>query len=195
MIRPVFETSHQMGPYSPFVIFLLLGSFPLIGISLIALGIYTAYAAIVYDGWNYVTAAIVNLVPIGAPATFLLWYGWVLIEGGLAKYRFEANGLQVKYPLLPERIISWDEFQQICVVRAAFTTRGERRANTVICCVKKGEKKNIYDRWKTDNPFRYRSVICIAYTPELHEGIKIRCPYEVFDLRDTPAYRLQLARS
>lgn len=190
MMKPVFETSHQMGSHSPFVIFLLLGSFPLIGISLIVLGFYTAYEAIVYEGCLPVSAVIVCFVYIGLPAAFFLWYGWAHIMRGLARYCFEANGLLVKYPLHTEQRISWDEFQQICIVRSAFTTRGKRRANTDICCVKKGEKKNGYGRWKTDNPFRYRSVICIAYTPELHEGLKVRCPYEVFDLRDTPAYRL-----
>lgn len=189
MNEPSYETAHQMGSYSPIVILLLLGFFPIVGISLSALGIIVAYVSIVNDGYP-IFAIFVFLVFVMVIAAFFLVLGWAIISEGLARYRFETNGLHVKYPLHLPHLIPWDEFQQVCVIHAAFTTRGERRANTVICCVKKGEKKNIYGRWKTDNPFRYRSVISIAYTPELHEGIKNRCPYEVCDLRETQTYRL-----
>ena len=84
----------------------------------------------------------------------------------------------------------WQEFQQVCVCYAAYTTRGKKKANTVICCVKQGEKKNLHGRWKTDNPFHHRSVICIDYSPEYHADITRMCPYAVEDLRSTRAYRL-----
>lgn len=124
-------------------------------------------------------------------AFFFILYGWATISRGLARYRFETNGLLVKYPLRPWCLIPWDKFQQVCIIYAAYTTRGERRANTAICCVKNGEKKAGNGRWKADNPFRFSSVISIAYTPELHEGIKDKCPYEVCDLRETQAYKLK----
>lgn len=190
MNKPVYKTSHQMGSYSPIIILLLLGFFPVLAVGLLILGIYTAYVSIIYDG--YPIELIFPLVSIIiALATFFLLIGLAFISSGLARYCFKIDGLEVKYPLQPRCLIPWEDFQQVCIVYAAFTTRGERRANTVICCVKKGEKKNIYGRWKTDNPFRYRTVICIAYSPELYEGIKEKCPYKVEDLRNTPAYWLK----
>ena len=67
-----------------------------------------------------------------------------MIDKALAKYRFEKEGLVVKYPFKKEELILWNEFQQVCVCYAAYTTRGTPRASSVICCVKKGEKNNIY---------------------------------------------------
>ena len=106
------------------------------------------------------------------------------------KYEILAEGIRTKYPLQGWRLISWDEFQQVCVCYAGYTTRGERKAHSVVCFVKKGEKKNLYGRWKTDNPFHYRSVITIEYTDELYEEVKEKCPYEIPDLRKTRLYRL-----
>lgn len=187
LVHPIYETSHQMGDYPRIVIILMLGFCPVVGIGLIGLGIYTAFIGSIegYPTW----IILMFLLFVMSIAAFVLSLGWAFISGGLARYRFEADGLWVKYPLQSWQLISWDEFQEVCVIHTAFTTRGERRANTDICCVKKGEKRNMYGRWK-DNPFRYHSVICIAYSPALYKGIKERCPYEVVDLRETRAYRL-----
>lgn len=124
---------------------------------------------------------------------FLLLFGLFSASMGCATYRFEEDGIYAKYPLQAPQVIPWDAFQQVCVCYGGYTTRGERKASTYICCVKKGEKPNVYGRWKTDNVFRHRRVITITYTPELHEGIKERCPYEVVDLRNTLNYRLDMS--
>ena len=113
-----------------------------------------------------------------------------LISMSFYKYEILAEGIRTKYPLQGWRLISWDEFQQVCVCYAGYTTRGERKAYSVVCFVKKGEKKNLYGRWKTGNPFHYRSVITIEYTDELYEEVKEKCPYEIPDLRKTRLYRL-----
>ena len=122
-------------------------------------------------------------------SAFLLVHGWAMISDGMAKYQFQTDGLQVKYPLEKEKLIPWDEFQQVCVCYSGYTTRGERSATPVICCVMQGEKKNGYGRWKTDAISHYRSTITFLYTPERYAGIQERCPYEVPDLRTTLTYR------
>ena len=189
MNKPIFQTGHQMGQYSPVFIFILLSFYPFVGIGLIVLGGYSAYTAIVYDGYSpCVTLILCSFIWI--IALFFLILGWVTISDGLSQYWFEEKGLRVKYPLRSAFLIPWDDFQEVCIIFAAYTTRGERRANSVICCIKKGEKKNSRGRWKTDNPFRYRSVISIAYTPYLHEGIKVMYPYQLFDYRERPEYKL-----
>ncbi len=109
------------------------------------------------------------------------------------KYEILAEGIRTKYPLQDWRLISWDAFQQVCVCYRGYTTRGqgtEHTAQSVVCFVKKGEKKNLYGRWKADNSFHHRSVISIDYTDELYEEVKEKCPYEVPDLRKTRLYRL-----
>lgn len=180
MNQPKYETSHQMGSYPKIVIFLLLSVFPICGIVLLMLGIYTV---IVDDGYLLWPMLLWFSVVVCISGGFLS-LGWAFISSGLARYCFEKEGLIAEYPLRKPILIPWEDFQQVCILNTAFTTVGERRANTVICCVKKGEKKNGYGRWKTDNPFRYRSVICIDYQPELYEGLIERCPYEVIDIRE-----------
>ena len=57
-----------------------------------------------------------------------------------------------------------------------------------LCFVMQVEKKKIYDRRKVF-PTRYRTVIYIEYTRELHEGLKERRPMEIIDLRNRGGYR------
>ncbi len=106
-----------------------------------------------------------------------------------AVYRFETEGLYIKYPFRKEKCISWDAFQQVCIVYNLRTGSHRPLPYSSICFVRKGEKKNFLNRWKTGNPFKYDKVIKIPYTEEIYEGIKERCPYDIVDLRDTPGYK------
>ena len=104
------------------------------------------------------------------------------------KYEIKSDGLWAKYPLEPLKIISWNEFQEVCVCYAG---HHNGRAHSVICCVKKGEKENIFTgRWKMLNPYKFRSVITMEYTDELYEEFKEKCPYPVKDLRNTRKYKI-----
>lgn len=188
MVDPVYETPKETRP-NPIIFSLSSIFFLLLGICLIVFGIYIAYRSIVFDGYPIWIIA-VFLVFVFSIAGFVFMFEWVSSSAALAIYRFDENGLWAKYPFHDPILILWGDFQQVCVLYAAYTTCGRPRACSTICCVKMGEKKNGRGRWKTDNLFRYRSVICIPYTPELYEGIKIKCPYEVPDLRQTLTYRL-----
>lgn len=178
----------QMGPYSPVVVFAMLGVIPLVGVCLVFLACYVSYISYFRDGDSIVSTC-TFFVYVSIVAVFLLWLGWTFICKGLAQYRFAEEGLYAKYPLRQESLVCWSEFQQVCICYAAYTTRGTPRANTVICCVKKNERPNGRGRWKTDNPFHYKTVICIDYRPSLVEGLKDVFPGDVLDLRDDPAYR------
>ena len=185
MEKSIYETSHQMGNINNFFAWLLVLFLPFVGIALIALLIFVCVL-------SPITLPMLWPLCLGLFAgIFLIIQGLFMIDKGLAKYRFEKEGLVVKYPFKKEKLILWNEFQQVCVCYGAYTTRGTPRASSVICCVKKGEKTNIYGRWKTDNPFHAHTVITIDYKLEYYNGIKERCPYDVPDLRDTPAYRLK----
>ena len=125
------------------------------------------------------------LVFMGALA---LVYNWVDIQSAMAEYSFSPDGVMVKYPLDKPISYSWDDFQQICVCYYSRAT--EMHGYSVICLVRTGEKKDGFGRWKTANPFRYRSVLCLDYSDELLATVKMNCPYEVPDLRDRGNYRL-----
>ena len=185
-ISPVFETSHQMGEKTPmFAIVLLLGSFPLFGAALLVLSICCIYLSIIKG--DIYEAVRLFIYGIGS-SVFLLALGWAFIMWGMVRYRFEDEGLSIKFPFHSWYTVSWDDFQQVCIIHGSSAQRGEHRPCPAICCVMKGEKTNLFGRWKSENPFKYRKVFTIVYTPELHEGIKEKCPYEVVDLRDTPNY-------
>lgn len=184
-----YFSSHQMGSYPPIIIGAILGFFPILGFALAAGAIWVSCYSYIYEGTSLYSALQVLLFTMPG-ACFFCIIGWMFISEGLAQYRFTRDGLSVKYPLQKEFTIPWDTFQQVCVCYAAYTTRGPRRANTILCCVKKGQKKNIYGRWKTDNIFYYRSVICIDYRESLLRGLQDVYPGTVEDLRNTLAYRL-----
>lgn len=177
-----------MGPYPKWLIALILSAFPLVGLGLVITAFYVSWLS--HSEGESIQFVLFFFVFTLIVAAFCISLGWAYISMGLAQYRFETVGLYVKYPLRKELLIPWDAFQQVCICRAAYTTRAHRKANDVICCVRHGEKTNWLGRWKTDNPFKYHSVICIAYTPHLAEGISEKCPYDVPDLRETLRYRL-----
>ena len=116
----------------------------------------------------------------------------MLISDLSACYQFHKNGLYVKYPFVNWQCIPWNSFQQICICYTAYSTRGPLRAKTVLCCVKKGEKKNLYGRWKTENPFHQRGVITfggLEIKPDLVLKVQLYCSARIDDLRGYGNYR------
>lgn len=184
MKNAVYETGDQMGDLHPLVSLILLLWLPFVGLGLMVLGVVNLYIKLSESTVTQSTIRVLFMaLSVGA---IILLFGIFLIDKGLARYKFEKNGLIVKFPFKQEKLIPWNEFQQVCLCYSSYSSVGN--ANTVICCVKKGEKLNIFGRWKTDNPFHCHSVLVIEYKREYYNGIKERCPYDISDLRDTPAY-------
>lgn len=166
----------------------MIAFFPLIGVFIIAVSVWLLIDEI---STAFPLVFLTTYLPIFiCSGVFLILLGWNFYSSVTANYKYTTNGLLVKYPFQTEILLPWTSFQQVCVCYATYTTRGEQMANSVICFVKHGEKKNGSMRWKTDNPFRHRRVICIEYTPELYEQVKAVCPYEISDLRHTMAYKM-----
>lgn len=141
---------------------------------------------IIYEGIDSIGLGLA-VIAIGVYIT--IW-GWLLYTDYRAYYDFSAEGVGVKYLLEKRKIVSWEQFQEVCVCYTSYTTRGERYAHSVICFVMYGEKYNFYGRWKADNPMHSRKVISIEYTDELYEEVQKYCPYKIPDLRKTRRYRL-----
>lgn len=123
-------------------------------------------------------------------ALFCFRFGYASWMWALVEAQPTCNGLVVKYPLQKEKIVSWGEFQEICVCHRGISAQPMNPSyEPIICFVKKKEKKDIYGRWKADNPFRYKSVISLPYSDELLTKVRKFCPYQVPDLRQSRLYR------
>ena len=188
MIKPVYEyLGAHIGFWSKFLFILAIGFLYLFGIGVIGLDIFLItldndLTSIDFFTFSYLFYFMLGIV--------IICFGYCSTMTMFAVYRFKTEGLYIKYPFRKEKCISWDEFQQVCVVYSDYhQTKGKPNCSC-ICFVRKGEKKNFLNRWKTMNIFKYDKVITIVYTEEIYEGIKERYPYEVPDLRNTPEYKL-----
>ena len=160
--------------------------FPTAIVLLVVSGIMIVYESIIYCS-TFMCAMGIFCFSV---AMLLIWIGWIIISQSYARYEFTEDGIKVKYPLRTLKFIPWDEFQEVCICYDYYVSKGPRWANRAICCISKKEEKNAFGRWKTENPFRYKSVIVMDYTDELYQKIKEKCPYDIPDLRKTPAYKL-----
>lgn len=125
------------------------------------------------------------LLPLG----FSIWFAgffFLLLGRMMTSISLTGNGVCLYGPLQRSKWIPWDAFQQVCICYGSGTP-GKNDGNTVLCFVQNGEKKNLYDRWKVDNPWRDR-LISADYTEELYTAVCACCPMEVTDLRGTIAY-------
>lgn len=102
-----------------------------------------------------------------------------------SRCRFTEAGLTLLRPLLPEKHFPWDAFQ---CVNICYRDGGRGPKPPILCFVRHGEKKNLFGRWKTANPFRAYRLIAPEYSVALHEAAKACCPLEIVDLRHTPDY-------
>lgn len=120
-MNKVYETGRQMGPYPPLVIFLVLAFFPIVGIAILMLGIWVMIEG-AKEGLSLVFVILSSVLMIGS-GVFCLILGWVFISKGMAEYKICSDGLWAKYPLEKPRKISWEEFQQVCVLRCIYHKR------------------------------------------------------------------------
>lgn len=107
---------------------------------------------------------------------------------GMAAFRFSKEGVSVKYPLEKQQFIPWEDFQQVCICYYSRAT--EMNGFSIICFVKKGEKTNVFGRWKTASSLRWRNILCLDYTPALLAEVAENCPYQIPDLRGTGNYSM-----
>lgn len=155
--------------------------FPFFGIIFLGIGIrdYLASSGSLYGIINFLSSIVAAIITCIC--------GYCILNQGSAMYSLEPDGIVIKYIFSknPE-CISWDMFQQICVCYADIS---HTRRNTIICCVRHGERKNWNNRWKTDNIFHYRKVIRIAFSEERLAEFAETCPFPVVDLRGIGGYR------
>lgn len=96
------------------------------------------------------------------------------------------EGVTLMMPLRREKRYAWSDFQQVCICFASSVPRGP--SSSVVCFVRHGEKRNLYDRWRTDMPWHYRRIIVADHTAEIEAAVRAVCPMKVDDLRGSIAY-------
>ena len=133
------------------------------------------------------------LLPGGAVWTMAMGlvccgHGIMGLQTTMADFSFSSSGVQVTYPLEKPRFYPWEAFQQVCVCYYSRAT--EMSGYPLICLVRKGEKTDRFGRWKTGSVFHYRRLLCLDYSEQQLQEIKLVCPYDIPDLRDKGNYRL-----
>ena len=164
---------------------LMLGFIPAVGAALSILGI-ACYFLCRADG-STVVGSLFTLVYLLVAAFFVLKFGWLVLTDACAGYTVSAAGVRVKYPLEKERFYSWDDFQEVCI--CSVTYRRMKRV-PAICFVIRGEKKNLFDQWKTENPFKFRKVMAFDFSEERLAQLRAYCPYPVPDYRGKESHRV-----
>lgn len=186
MIKPVYEYSAINKNFWLKLFWIFgIGFLYLLGIGVIGLDIFLITLDSDLTSIDFFTFSYLFYFMFGIA---IICFGFWSMMTIFAVYRFETEGLYIKYPFRKEKCVSWDEFQQICLIYELRTGGNTFLPNTVICFVRKGEKKNFLKRWKTMNIFKYDKVFTIPYKGEIYEGIKEKYPHEIVDLRNTPGY-------
>lgn len=108
----------------------------------------------------------------------------------LAEARITAEGVTVMRPCSPPETLRWTDFQQVCIClynKGIGEIGGQGHPQLVF--VRPGAKKNLFDRWKTHDPFQHRNLIAIDYDADIDAAVRALCPMEIIDLRDTLPYK------
>ena len=176
MIRQRNRLEKKPGQMPEKILVAILLLAPVFEIGLLGFSLWSLFSGVEEAVW---------LILLAAAALVTSWMDY---QAAMAEYSFCPDGVTVQYPLEKQRYYPWSDFQQVCVCYYSRAT--EMYGYSVICLVKKGEKKDLFGRWKTANPFRYRSVMCLDYSETLLETVRESCPYDVPDLRDKGNYRL-----
>lgn len=143
----------------------------------------SSFLPLVYDDlW----AVVLMLLPMAAGACWFTGFFALQLERMFCRVTIDGEGVTLLRPLRKEKHYTWSDFQQVCICFASSVPKGP--STSVLCFVCHGEKKNLYDRWKTDNPWHYRRLIVADYTTEIEEAIRAVCPMEIKDLRGSIAY-------
>ena len=149
---------------------------PVLGIPLLFTGLWM----FTVSDWTAVVTVLAGIL--------CLWEWIYGLQTAMADFSFTDHGVWVKYPLEKRRFYPWEEFQQVCV--CYYSKAAEMYGYSLICLVRKGEKKDCFGRWKTGSALHYRNLLCLDYSEAQLREIRSHCPFEVPDLRGQGNYRL-----
>lgn len=129
---------------------------------------------------------VLMLLPMAAGALWFTGTFFLILVRMYTCATVSEEGVTLMLPLRREKRYAWRDFQQVCICFSSSVPRGP--SSPVMCFVRHGEKRNLYDRWKADKPWHSRRLIVADHTDAMEEAVRAVCPMEVVDLRGSIAY-------
>ena len=131
--------------------------------------------------------AVLMLLPMAAGAFWFTGTFFLTLVRMYTRAAVGKEGVTLMLPLRREKRYAWSDFQQVCICYSS-AVPGKNDGVSVLCFIRHGEKRNLYDRWKADNAWHYRRLIVADHTAEIEAAVRAVCPTEVADLRGSIAY-------
>lgn len=131
--------------------------------------------------------AVPLLLPMAAGWIWFTGYFALTLQRMYTHIALGKEGVTLQRPMRKEIRYAWSDFQQMCICYSS-SVPGKNDGVSVLCFVRHGEKRNLYDRWKADSPWRCRRLIVADYTETIEEAVRSVCPMAIDDLRGTIAY-------
>ena len=123
---------------------------------------------------------------------YLFAIAWVELQVETRKIKITKSGISVKYLLSKERLLSWEQFQQICLCFEPLKKRYIPPRFTdqeIICFVLKTAKKNYWGFWNVYSKRYFRKILFIRYSEKVVRELQEHCPTDILDLRKDKIYQ------
>jgi hypothetical protein len=117
---------------------------------------------------------------------------WMEVQVGARECKIAQEGICVKYPLSNEKLLPWEQFQQICVCFEPVKRRYIPPRFTdqeIICFVLRKAKKDSWGFWNIYSKRYFRTILFIRYSEEVMKALKEHCPTSIIDLRQEQIYQ------
>ena len=157
-----------------------------ISVSLFVLLIFVV--SVECEGWTEFLSCLVLTSPL-ILCGFLLFVSYLLFAD--EKIRIDADGLHVKYSILPWKRIPWDSLKGIYLCNYIVNSRAVTFGWPVICCVRHHEKERLLNcRWKMYSLLHLFGIVTINDSNEVRAVLQACCPLPIQDYRMKLNYRL-----
>ena len=145
--------------------------------------------------WEMVTHDFDNLddwllILLLGPCLFAIAWTELLVE--TRKCEITKTGIRVKYLLSRERLLSWEQFQEICICFEPVKKRSipPRFSNQeIVCFALHTARKNIWRFWDIYSKRYFRSILFVRYSEEIRKQLQENCPKEILDFRQDTIYQ------
>ena len=117
---------------------------------------------------------------------------WMEVQVGARECKIAQEGICVKYLLSNEKLLPWEQFQQICVCFEPVKRRYIPPRFTdqeIICFVLRKAKKDSWGFWNIYSKKYFREILFIAYSEESLKELQEYCPMQIVDLRTDNVYQ------
>ena len=127
--------------------------------------------------------------------SYLFAMVWTDLQVDTRKCKITKAGISVKYLLSKERLLSWEQFQQICICFEPLKKRyipPKFTDQAIVCFVLKTAKQNSWGFWNVYSKKYFRKILFIRYSEEAMKELQDNCPNDILDLRQDKLYQNRL---